>query len=566
MACLPRLFAPMPGSAGEVLRFLRLLKFTQFIIMLMPTISFTSFVRCVALALLLSMESPVRGAVRLASPFSDNMVLQREKPVPVWGWAQPGEVITVHFAGQKKTATASPQGKWMVKLEPLQASSEPAKLTASGEDTVTIQNVLVGEVWLCGGQSNMGLNLSDVFNAPSEIAAANYPNFRFLRPPASSSLLPAENLTGGKWQVCTPETAANFAGTAYFFGRALHRALNVPIGLIEFDRGATGIECWVPIEAYQSAPSPMLQEIARTVSSWNPQSPIGKKAHHEAFKAIEAWVPLAKKALTEKRPVPPEPRLPAPSLEVANPCEAFNGVVHPLIPFAFRGVTWYQGESNPGEGKIYELKMKAMISGWRQAWGEGDFPFYYVQLANEGLPNQDPAENGTFRYVPVREAQRRVLSLKNTGMAVAIDLGEDANGHPRNKQDVGERLSRWALAQDYGQKIAFSGPLFRSHRVVGEKVILSFEHAQSGLMVGDKIGLEPVEELKGVALKHFAIAGADGKWHWGEAQIAGETVVVRSANVTAPVKVRYAYSMNPKGAKLYNREGLPASPFRTDGW
>ncbi|MEO6907041.1 MAG: sialate O-acetylesterase [Abditibacteriaceae bacterium] len=534
---------------------------------MLTSISFRAILlRAVALVMLLMACGPASAKLRLASPFTDNMVLQREKPAPVWGWADPGELITVEFAGQKKICTADAQGDWMVKLEPLQASSEPQKLTVTSKETIEVSNVLIGEVWLCAGQSNMGLNLTEVFNAKQEIAAADYPQFRFLRAPASSSLLPADNLTGGSWQICTPQTAANFAATAYFFGRDLHKALKIPIGIIEFDRGATGIECWVPLEAYQNAPSPALQQIGRIVSSWNPQSVIGKEVHAEAFKAIAAWLPTAKKALEEKRAVPAEPLLPAPSRVVSNPCETFNGVVHPLIPFAIRGVAWYQGESNPGEGEIYQLKMEAMISGWRRAWGQGDFPFYYVQLTNEGLPNQDPDEDATFRYVPVREAQRRVLRVENTGMVVAIDLGEDANGHPRNKQDVGGRLALWALAKDYKRKVAFSGPLYRSYRIVGDKIILFFDHVGSGLMVGDKSGLEPVVEVKGKALQYFAIAGAGRKWYWGEARIVGDTVVVRSDDVPAPVKLRYAYSMNPKGPKLYNREGLPASPFRTDDW
>jgi len=532
----------------------------------MKTSSYTRFAPLIALAFLLAVSNSTWANVRLASPFTDNMVLQRERLVPIWGWAEPGEAITVSFGAQKKTATTGADGKWMIKLDALKSSSEPADLTISGADTIVIRNVLVGEVWLCGGQSNMGLALRDVFNAPQEIAAADYPQIRFLAAPVVGKLLPADNLAGGNWRICSPQTAAGFSGTAYFFGRALHRALKVPIGLIEFDRGATGIECWVPLEAYQASNSPALQQIARTVDSWNPQSSIGRKAHEEAFKAIAAWVPLARQALQEHRAVPPQPLLPAPDPQRANPCETFNGTIHPLIPYAVRGAAWYQGESNPGEGAIYELKMKAMITGWRRAWGQGDFPFYYVQLANEGLPNQDPDEDATFRYVPVREAQRRVLAVKNTGMVVAIDLGEDANGHPRNKQDVGERLAQWALAKDYKQSVPFSGPLYRGHRIAGDSMILSFDNVGGGLMIGDKNGLEPVQEVKDTALKYFAIAGADGKWHWGEARIVGATVVVRSPQVPVPVKLRYAYSMNPKGPKLYNREGLPASPFRTDNW
>jgi len=498
---------------------------------------------------------------RLARIFSDNMVLQRDKPAPVWGWAEPGEAVTVDFAGQQKTATAGADGKWTVTLDPLPASREPRDLMLNG--TPAVKNVLVGEVWLCGGQSNMGLSLSDCFDARREIAAANYPQYRFYAGGVSSSLLPAPDLQGGNWKVCTPETAAGFAGTAYFFGKRLYLTLDVPIGLIEFDVGATGIEGWVPLDAYRAAPEPALQAIYREVSSWNPASEIGRQAHEEAFAKIRAWLPQARQALADGKPVPPEPLLPAPNPHIANPTMIFNGTVAPLVPLAMRGAVWYQGESNPGEGAIYYWKMKAMINGWRALWG-AEFPFYYVSLTNEGKRNEDPANDGTYRYIPVRDAQRRAMSLPNTGMVVAIDLGEDTSGHPRNKRDVGDRLALWARAKVYGEKIPFSGPLYRSCRVDGDRMILSFDYAESGLMVGDKNGLEPVHEVKDGALAHFAIAGADGKWYWGDAKIVGETVEVRSDKVPVPVKVRYAYSMNPKGNKLYNRDSLPASPFRTD--
>jgi sialate O-acetylesterase len=251
---------------------------------------------------------------------------------------------------------------------------------------------------------------------------------------------------------------------------------------------------------------------------------------------------------------------------MTGPTVIYNGTIHPLIPYAIRGVVWYQGESNPGEGRIYEAKMKAAITGWRKAWGRGDFPFYLVQLANEGKPVEQPAEEQSFRYVPVREAQRRAAQLPNTGLVVAIDLGEDANGHPRNKKDLGERAALWALAKTYNQPVPYSGPLFRDARIEGDRVIITFDHAESGLMIADKDGLDPVREIKDAALKHFSIAGPDGQWHWAEARIVGQTVEVRSDRVPKPVAVRYADSLNPKGPKLYNRAGLPASPFRTDEW
>ena len=518
---------------------------------------------------LLGVAAPAQAELRLARVFSDNMVLQRGRRAPVWGWADPGAKVTVTFAGQTKRARADTTGRWMVKLGRMSASAEPRELSvrSEGQDQeLSVANVLVGEVWLCGGQSNMGLHLRDCFNAAQEIAAAQHSQFRFMAIPSPGSLLPADDISGGTWKPCAPDTAAAFAGTAYFFGRKLHLALGVPVGLIEFDRGATGIEGWVPLEAYRSAKDPALRKTYLEAAAWDVNSELGRSAHEDAFRRIREWLPVARQALAEGQPVPPQPLLPARKPYQANPTEIYNGTVHPLAPFAIHGVAWYQGESNPGEGRIYELKMAAMIRGWRERWGQGEFPFYYVQLTNEGNPNYDPSEDPTFRYVPVREAQRRVLRVPRTGMVVAIDLGEDASGHPRNKRDVGERLALWALANDYGQSVPFTGPVYRGHRLDGDRVILTFDHVGGGLMVGDKEGLDPVREVKGASLEHFAVAGADGTWHWGEAAIDGKTVVVRCADVPAPRRVRYAYSMNPKGPKLYNREGLPASPFRTDEW
>ena len=290
-------------------------------------------------------------------------------------------------------------------------------------------------------------------------------------------------------------------------------------------------------------------------------------AHDEAFAKIAAWVPAAKAALAAGKPVPPEPLLPAPSTRYrTGPTTVFNGTFHPLVPYAIRGAIWYQGEFNSGEGETYQQKLQAMITGWRRVWGQRDFPFYLVQLANEGNTVNEPDEEANYRYVPTREAQRRALALPHTGLAVAIDLGEDTQGHPRNKQDVGERLALWALAKDYGVRVPFSGPLYRSCRRDGDRMIVSFDYADSGLMVADKDGLAPVAEVPGGLMKQFSVQGQDGKWHWADARIEGHAVVVRSEHVPAPVAVRYASSLNPKGPKLYNRDGLPASPFRTDEW
>jgi sialate O-acetylesterase len=524
----------------------------------------------IAIVVMLGGLAPsVQAEVKLASIFADNLVLQRDTDVPVWGTATPSETVTVLFAGQETSGKAGDDGRWMVKLAPMPANAEPAELTAregSGSSSVTLKNLLVGEVWLCGGQSNMALQLRDAFNAKEESAAANYPAIRFVTVPAAAHGRPTDQPARAKWHVCTPESAADFAAVAYFFGRSVHREVGVPVGLIETAIGSTGIEGWAPLEGYKIATEPALQATYREVASWDPASELGKQAHAEAFAKIHAWLPQAKAALAEGKPVPPQPLLPAPPKYRNGPTTIYNGTIRPLVPYAIRGAIWYQGEANPGEGESYELNMKALVTGWRAVWGRDDFPFYYVQLANEGKAVERPDEEQNFRYVPVREAQRRSLKLPNSGMAVAIDLGEDANGHPRNKKDVGERLALWALAKTYGKDVPYSGPLYRSVQIDGDRAIISFDHVGKGLMIGDKDGLEPVREIKGGELKHFSIRGEDGSWRWAEAKIVGDTVVVRSERVTRPVAVRYADSMNPKGNKLYNREGLPASPFRTDGW
>lgn len=519
------------------------------------------------LAVVLTTTASIASAkTTVAGIFTDNLVLQRDMAVPVWGWAEAGEQVTVLFAGQEKSAAAGADGKWSVALDALPVSAEPRDMTIRGAETITLKNVVVGEVWFCAGQSNMGLSLAEVFNAKEEVAQANYPLLRLMGVPATPTALPMKDIRGGKWKVCTPETAAGFAGTAYFFGRAMQDKLKIPVGIIETDVGATGIEGWVPLAAYREAKEPALQQIYQDTAAWNPAGEIGKAAHAQAFKDIHAWLPVAKAALAEGKPVPPQPLVPAPPRHVAGPTIIFNGTIHPITPYAIRGVVWYQGESNPGEGAIYEHKLRALVNGWRGAWGRDDLPIYIVQLTNEGKPVEEPAEEETFRYVPVRQAQRRAATMPNTGLVVAIDLGEEASGHPRNKKDVGERAALWAFTHQYKMPVPFTGPLYKDHRVDGNHVIIAFDHVGGGLMVGDKLGMEPVRELPGEPLRHFSLKGADGKWHWAEAKIDGNQVIVWSDRVPAPIAVRYADSMNPKGGKLYNREGLPASPFRTDEW
>ena len=505
--------------------------------------------------------------LKVANIFGNHMILQRDRPLPIWGTSTPGDSVTVSFAGQKVTTKADAQGAWTTTLQPLAASKEAREMRIDSEtekNSQKISDVLVGDVWICGGQSNMGLYLKESFDAEAAIAAADRPQIRLRPVPPNRGTLPVPDLAPSDWAVCTPEKAADFAAVAYHFGRALQEKVGVPIGLIEFDRGATGIEGWVPLAGLAAMPGELTRKLHETAASWDPHQPLGKRAFTDTFTRIREWIPLAQKALANGTAPPPEPLVPAPSLTVPGPTELFNGTVHPLVPFAIKGVIWYQGESNPGEGPEYEQKMTAMIRGWRAAWGQGNFPFYWVQLANEGSPARTPDQDVASRYVPVREAQRRVLKEPATGMVVAIDLGEDANGHPRNKRDVGQRLALWALARDYGKDNPFSGPLYTEHQIEKDRIVISFDHIGSGLMVGNKEGADgrsPILETPDAPLGHFSLCGDDNIWHWAEARIVGDKVEVRSDNVPAPKQVRYAYTMNPKGPKLYNRHGLPASPF-----
>jgi sialate O-acetylesterase len=310
---------------------------------------------------------------------------------------------------------------------------------------------------------------------------------------------------------------------------------------------------------------PEMRDISRKVDLWTPTTDSGREAYGLYIAKLKEWVSATEAALAAKQMPPPIPNPPVSGPDVNEPTRLFNGMLAPVIPYAIRGALWYQGEDNGNEGVTYLHKMKALIGGWRQIWGEGDFPFYYVQLANFQHSDPNNPAGGDGR-APLREAQLQALAIPNTGMAVAIDIGEADNFHAKDKQDVGKRLALWAIAKTYGKNIMFSGPLYKSCAITGNKVRITFDHVGGGLIVGRKTGLEPVQEDRGGKLKWFAIAGRDKVWHWAEAVIDGETVLVSSDKVPAPVAVRYAFTMNPEGANLYNKEGLPASPFSTDGW
>ncbi len=503
---------------------------------------------------------PAMAAVKMPAVFSENMVLQADMPVPVWGWATAGEKVTIKFAGQEKTVTAGADGKWTLKLDAMKASAKPAQMTVTGADgkTVTIGNVLVGEVWLGSGQSNMEMGVGGCLDVDKVAAEANYPAIRTFTVQKRPAGEPMDDVIG-TWVVCSPATVRNYSATLYFFGRRIHKDLGVPVGLIHSSWGGTRIEPWTPPCGFAAVPE--LKEIAAQVAAGPVQYRTQVAA---AIEVIEAWLPKAKQAVAQKATVPLAPVMPGHPLDGSgSPTGLYNGMIHGLIPYAIRGALWYQGESNGGEGESYFHKTRALIGGWRQLWSEGDFPFYFVQLATFMNPNDNP--EGGDGWAKVMEAQTFSLSIPNTGMAVLSDIGDARNIHPQDKQDVGDRLALWALAKDYGKKdLVYSGPIFKSAKVQGATMVISFDNVGSGLMVGKKDGLTPAKEVEDGELKGFAIKGDDGKWYWADAKIVGPTVVVSSKDVTKPAAVRFAFTTNRSHCNFYNKEGLPAVGFRTD--
>jgi len=513
-------------------------------------------------AALLAASLSLQAAVKMPAIFGSGMVLQREKPAPVWGWADNGESVTVTFAGQTKTATADADGRWMLRLDPMPASAEGRAMAVKGANALTFDNVLVGEVWLCSGQSNMEWTVSNSANAKQEIEASANPLIRHVKISHVHLPKPSTNVHAGGWQQASPQTTGGFTAVGYFFGRALFEKLNVPIALIGSNWGGTRIEPWTPPCGFRLVPE--LKSLSDRVDSWYSETPIGRQAHLDVIAKLKEWMPRAEAALALNQAAPEIPTFPIPGSSHQEATKIYNGMIHGLVPFAIRGAIWYQGESNGGESLSYFHKTQALVGGWRKIWGQGDFPYYLVQLANYTGDNKNP--NGGDGYARIREAQRKCMEIENVGMAVIIDIGEAGDIHPRNKQDVGKRLALWALAKDYGKDVVFSGPLYRSAEVEGSRIRVSFDSVGAGLIVGRKDGLAPVAEVSDGKLERFAIAGADKVWHWADAVIDGQTVVVSSPKVAEPVAVRYAYSANPVGRNLYNREGLPASPFRTDSW
>jgi sialate O-acetylesterase len=516
----------------------------------------------VALSLVLSACSATLAEVRPHAMFTDHMVLQRGTGTPVYGTADPGEQVTVTFGDRPgKTVAADDKGKWRVDLD-LEPVPSPVELTVAGPtNAVTFADVLVGDVWICSGQSNMELTVVDSNNAKTEIENATHPTIRLFYVKKKIAPEPIDTVDG-RWQVCSPQTVRDFSAVGYFFGRQLNQDLNVPIGLINSNWGGTPAEAWISQAALES--EPLLARFVEYKATGMAQWPEAKVKWAEAKKKYQAdlaaWNkefgpgsnnPATRPGAATPKPTPPQP----PGVPIGPeapwlPAGLFNGMINPIIPYAIKGVIWYQGEANVGRGLEYRTLFPAMIKSWRDSWGRGDFPFYHVQLANFMAREPEPGESG---WAELREAQSMTAAnIPNGGQAVIIDIGDEKDIHPRNKQDVGRRLALVALAKTYGKDMEYSGPVFDSMTIDGNVARLKFTHA------GGMTSKSTDGKVKG-----FAIAGEDKTFVWADATIEGDTVLVSSPKVEKPIAVRYGWADNPE-VSLYNSAGLPASPFRTD--
>lgn len=476
----------------------------------------------------------LQAAVKLPAVISDHMVLQQGMPVRVWGTADPGETVKVDFQGQSVSVKAAENGRWTAWLRPLIAAG-PLEMTINSE---TIHDVLVGEVWLGSGQSNMEFRLATAVNHDEEIARADYPMIHLFQVKRAVADQPLDDVTGS-WQVCSPASVRGFSAVEYFFGRHLLQNLHLPMGLIESDWGGTPAQSWASRQAMESDPA-----LKFVLDEWDAVLSRYPAAKERYDQQLEAWNKAAAEAKAQGKTPPNRPNPPAGPGHQNTPGGLYNAMIAPLVPYGIRGVIWYQGESNATEAHAYKYRrlFGAMIEDWRNRWDEGDFPFLFVQLANYKT-------NGWWPVL--RESQTETLRLANTGMAVIIDIGESKDIHPKNKQDVGLRLALAARSLAYHQPIEYSGPMFQSAAPEGAAMRVYFTHADG------------LQGAGGSAVKGFEVAGADGKYVEAEARVEGGTVVVSSAQVSAPSAVRYAWADDP-ACNLVNQVGLPAGPFRSD--
>lgn len=457
-----------------------------------------------------------QAEVSLPKVFADHMVLQRDMKIPVWGWADPRERVEVTFQDKSYKTRADKSGKWQVEMNSSTAGG-PFTLTVKGKNTLSLKDVLVGDVWLLGGQSNMEWPLSQTNSGEDSISLADYPNIRLFEVRQNVSIFPIKDVPEASWNLCSPETIADFSAIGYYFGKNLHQDLDIPIGLLDINWGGTVSEAWTSGEA--------LTTHADFEGKMTAYQASGEADFQNAEnKGPNSW-----------------------------PASLFHGMLEPIIPFGIKGALWYQGESNAPRAYQYREIFPLMIQDWRSQWGQGDFPFLWVQLANFKQPVAQPKDSD---WAELREAQSMTLSLPNTGQAVIIDKGEADDIHPRDKWTVGERLARSAKKVAYGQNVVYSGPTFNKMEIEGNKARIIFDHVGSGLKINDKYGY----------VKGFAIAGEDKVFHWANACQDGNDIIVYSDKVPHPKSVRYGWADNPDDVNVYNTEGLPASPFRTDSW
>lgn len=635
------------------------------------------------LSLFFSFAAALNAQVKLPHIFGNNMVLQRNKPIAVWGWANAKEKIRVQFHDQQKTAVADKNGKWKVSLDSEKAGG-PYQLVVSGKNSITLKNILVGEVWVCSGQSNMEWPLRATDHAEQEIAQADYPNIRHIKIPNVVASTPNDDISSGEWEICSPQTVSNFTAIGYYFAKKLAGDMNVPVGLINATWGGTHVETWTSREAFEG--SDEFKAMIASLPAANVEE-LNKKRKEELMRNVEAvqknlnepmeeitkwklpdyndahWAEMSVPALWETQSLagvdgviwfrktfilkPDEaglaatlelamiddsdetyvngvkvgglqaeyntPRvyaIPPALLKAGNniisvritdtgggggiygnpehvklvlpnrteslvgkwklriekllhtggigpndyPTLLFNAMINPIIPYSFQGVIWYQGESNAGRAYQYRKAFPLMITDWRKRWGQGEFPFYFVQLSSFNANNG--TSNAGSTWAELREAQAKTLSLPKTGMAVTTDIGESNDIHPRNKKDVGYRLAAIALNDTYGRKIVSGGPSYASLTISGAQAVVTFSNGGSELTTPDKYGY----------LRGFEIAGGDKKFYPAQAFIKNGQVVVQHEQVTKPVAVRYNWADDAMEGNLFNKEGLPAEPFRTDEW
>ena len=526
---------------------------------------------------------PVHANVELPSIFGQQMILQQDSPLPVWGIADAGEKVTVTVGPDAASTTTGTDGKWRVTLSPLAESSTPLTMTVAGKNTLTFKDVLVGEVWFASGQSNMAFSLKGTKDAATDIPLANDPQLRFFRVNGPQGLEPSNQLAIGTWALTTPAAAPGFSGVAYYFAKALRAKLNRPVAIVQSAVGGTVAESWTPLEALEKNPdlkgyADKYKAVLAAFPQLNAEYPAKFAEWHKAriqwekdvgatyASSVRAWQEAAEKARATNMPAPPQPQpsraAPPPPVQPwggqNTPTVLFNSEVNPVIPYAIRGAIWYQGESNAGAWAKYHTLLSTMITAWREHWGQGNFPFLIVQL---------PRLLGGGNWPQMREAQAQTTSLANTALATVFDVGDPNNLHPVDKKDVGQRLSLVARHAVYDEKdLIWTGPIYDSMKVEGSTIRLTFTQAGSGLTIGSSPWVPAHSEpIPTISLLGFAVAGDDKKWIEADAKIDGNTVVVSSDKVANPTALRYGWQNSPV-CNLYNKEGLPASPFRTDDW